>query len=387
MESVVTLKTLDSSIISLIILIFILINLYNRSDRLFPDRELFLKIVIFNIFIIIVDLLSWAFNGVEGTAFMALNAAFNCIGYMAAPVAPMLWMLYVDYQIYHDEKRLKRVKRVLFALLAVNAALSAASLFTGWFFGVDSHNIYYRGPLFLVYNVFNYLLMAYTAILLLIKKRALQGRYFYSMLLFFVPPVTGMLLQTFIYGVSYNWVGMALSVLIYYLNIQNKSLSTDYLTGAYNRRRLEEYKKSRQKNGGGEAPFSAIMFDLDNLKQINDELGHDAGDEALKDAVDIIRRSIRESDFVSRIGGDEFIVILDIKSPDILRDAKKRIERSIAAFNEAGKKPYTLSLSYGYRVYNAKSGEKMEDFFKNIDSLMYRDKNKKREKQDNKELS
>ncbi len=386
MENIVTLKTLDSSIISLIILVFVLINSYNRSDRMFPERKIFLILVVFNIFIIIVDIFGWAFNGLEGTTFIALNTGFNWLGYLAAPAAPMLWLLYVDFQIYHDEKRLRRLKWVLIALFAANAALTTASLFTGWFFVIGPDNVYSRGLLFPVYTIFNFLLMINSVVILIINKRVLHGRYFYSMLLFFVPPVIGMLLQTFIYGVSYNWVGMAISVLIFYLNVQNKNLNTDYLTGAYNRRRLEEYKESKQRNGAVEAPFSAIMFDLDNLKQINDELGHDAGDEALKDTVDIIRHSIRESDFVARIGGDEFIIILNIESPNILKEAKKRIERNIAAFNKADIKPYKLSLSYGYRVYDAKSGEKIDDFFKDIDSLMYMDKNKKRAKQEDKAL-
>lgn len=381
MEDVMALKTLDSSIISLIILGFVLFNAYNRSDKLFPDRKLFLQIVVFNIFIIIVDILSRVFNGLEGTAFMALNTGFNCIGYMAAPVAPMLWLQYVDYEIFHDEHRLSKIKRVLSALFAVNAVISAMSIFTGWFFGVDSHNLYYRGPLFFIYNIFNYALMAYSAILLLKNRRLIQKGYFYSMLLFGVIPVIGMLLQTFIYGVSYNWVGMAISVLIYYLNIQNKSLNTDYLTGAYNRRQLDLYKKSRLKYGNAEA-FSAIMLDLDNLKPINDEFGHDAGDEALKDTVNIIRRSIRESDFVARVGGDEFVVILDIKEAHDLKALKKSIERGVAAFNKAGRKPYKLSLSYGYRVCDAKTETDMEDFFKDIDTLMYKDKNEKRAKQE-----
>lgn len=381
MENIVTLKTLDSSIISLIILVSILLNSYNRSDRLFSERRLFFQIIIFNIFMIIVDNLGWSFNGHEGAVFTALNAASACLYYIASPAAPMLWLLYVDYQIYHDEERLRKTKPVLLILLAVNAALSAISLHTGWLFSVGAHNIYSRGPFLFVYSIFIFLLMAYSAALVLKNRRVLQKRFFYSLLFFFVPPAVGVLLQAFIYGVSYNWVGMAVSVLIVYLNIQNRNLNLDDLTGACNRRWLEEYKQSRQKSGAGKA-FSAIMLDLDNLKPINDEFGHDAGDEALKDTVDIIKRSIRINDFVARIGGDEFVVILDIQEAHALEAVKKKIEHDVAVFNKAGAKPYKLSLSYGYRVYDAKSGEKMDDFFKDIDSLMYRDKNEKRAKQE-----
>lgn len=380
MESTVTLKTLDSSIVSLIILVIVLLNSYNRFDRLFPERRLFFYIVIFNMFMLVIDYLGWAFNGIEGAA--ALNAAFNCLLYAAAPAAPMLWFLYVNYQIFHDEARLRGAMPALVSLLAVNTVLSALSLFTGWFFSIDSNNVYSRGPLFFVYVIFNILLIAYSAILAFKNRSVLQKKYFYSMMLFFVPPVIGILLQTFYYGVSYNWVGMTVSVIIVYLNMQNRNLNIDYLTGAYNRRWLEFYKGSILKNGFTETRFSAIMLDLDNLKPINDELGHDAGDEALKDTVDLLKRSIRSGDFVARIGGDEFVVILDVQETSALGAVKKRIEREVAEFNKAGKTPYKLSLSYGCRVYDAKTGEKLEDFFKDIDSLMYKNKNEKKAKQE-----
>jgi diguanylate cyclase (GGDEF)-like protein len=208
------------------------------------------------------------------------------------------------------------------------------------------------------------------------NRKAIEKKYFYSLLLFFVPPTVGTLLQTFIYGLSYNWVGMALSVLMVYFNIQNRSLNTDYLTGAYNRRQLDGYTKSKARSG--ENVFGAIMFDLDNLKQINDTYGHDAGDDALKDAVSVVRRCIRENDFIARTGGDEFVVILDVQDMSGLEAAKDRIEQGVAEFNKSSSRKYRLSFSYGYSIYDVKSGMQLDEFFKQIDTLMYKDKNEKK---------
>lgn len=85
---------------------------------------------------------------------------------------------------------------------------------------------------------------------------------------------------------------------------------TDPLTGLHNRRHLdrrlvEEVAQARRSG----APLSLAVLDLDDFKAINDRLGHDAGDEALRRFADALRAVIRRSDVVARAGGDEFLVI------------------------------------------------------------------------------
>ena len=68
-----------------------------------------------------------------------------------------------------------------------------------------------------------------------------------------------------------------------------------------------------------------VMFDLDHFKAVNDEFGHMAGDEVLKITADALKKGVRESDTVARIGGDEFVFVLpDIESVDQVGDARNR---------------------------------------------------------------
>ncbi|MDH7795117.1 MULTISPECIES: GGDEF domain-containing protein [unclassified Beijerinckia] len=86
---------------------------------------------------------------------------------------------------------------------------------------------------------------------------------------------------------------------------------TDALTGLYNRRKLLETLDDRLTIFEREkAQTSVLVFDLDNFKRLNDEMGHHAGDAALVEIARLCRQSLRKSDVIARFGGDEFVVVM-----------------------------------------------------------------------------
>jgi diguanylate cyclase (GGDEF)-like protein len=167
---------------------------------------------------------------------------------------------------------------------------------------------------------------------------------------------------------------MMISMLIIYLNFQTRDLRTDHLTGANNRLHLEHYIKARIRNSTERKTFGAIMIDIDDFKSINDRFGHAVGDEALKNAVHILRTSLRRDDFIARFGGDEFIVIIDIQTKEELKDAVERIIANINRFNQKGSCPYNIRFSMGYDIYDPSLKMKPDDFVNHIDQLMYANK-------------
>ena len=211
------------------------------------------------------------------------------------------------------------------------------------------------------------------------KRSVLEKRYFYSLLLFFVPVSIGTSIQVVHYGVSYNWSGMMLSVLIIYFNIQSRSLNTDYLTGAYNRRQLDEYIKAKIRSSTKEESFSAILIDLNDFKNINDRFGHDIGDAALKAAARIISGSLRQDDFFARYGGDEFMVIMDNHNRDLLEQTVQQLKLNVAQYNQENTHPYAIDFAMGYAIYDYASQMTADDFFQQIDQLMYEAKRKKQQ--------
>jgi len=130
------------------------------------------------------------------------------------------------------------------------------------------------------------------------------------MLLFPLPVIGAAVVQIIFYGVSMIWPGVTLGIFIVYVSIQARQYAIDPLTGAFNRRQLDNYLAGRIKGARHGKPFSCIMLDIDHFKIINDAYGHIVGDEALSDAAQVLRSCIRSDDFLSRYAGDEFVILL-----------------------------------------------------------------------------
>lgn len=374
------LKTLDSSVISFIVLLIIYFHSYSRSDRLLPTYKLFRFLVLLNIIMIVVDLLGWAFNGLNGQIPYTLNLFFNMVLYIATPMIPTVWVLYVYHLVERPERQIQKVQRNLLLLLIVNGTITLISVVTGWFFYIDASNLYHRGPLFFIHVAHSELLLLFSFIFVLVNRRSFQKRQFYAIMVFFIAPLLGSAMQVLNYGVSYNWTGVMLSMMIIYLHLQSRNLNTDYLTGVNNRLHVQEYLKEKIRNCSDKRCFGAILIDIDRFKSINDQYGHGMGDEALKDAVHILHSSLRRDDFVARYGGDEFLVIVDVPNLKSLENTVQRIKERILQFNNEERKAYQLDFSMGHDLYEPSQNKTPDEFIDHLDQLMYQEKKGKQSK-------
>jgi diguanylate cyclase len=107
------------------------------------------------------------------------------------------------------------------------------------------------------------------------------------------------------------------------LVINGVEARTDELTGLGNRRAFVEAVERRTNDGRGR--FSVMLLDLDRFKEVNDSLGHLAGDQLLREVGLRLRARMREGDVLARLGGDEFAILLDNASPELARDIGERL--------------------------------------------------------------
>jgi len=167
-------------------------------------------------------------------------------------------------------------------------------------------------------------------------------------------------------------------------NEELKKLSeTDPLTGLYNRRALADYlKKSQSAPEYDGAPFSFVMADIDRFKQINDLYGHDAGDAVLVEIAGKIKGSARNHDMVSRIGGEEFYVVLPnvdlMQAEDISENMRRVIETS--PFVLPDERELHITCSFGVFCVQASSEWDWEHCMKMADKALYESKNSGRNK-------
>lgn len=145
----------------------------------------------------------------------------------------------------------------------------------------------------------------------------------------------------------------------------------DTLTGLYNRayfqNELQRLDLSR------EHPVTIISADLDGLKLVNDSLGHQQGDELLQACARVLQDSLRRSDILARVGGDEFAVLLPRTGRVAGEKVVEHIRSRIKEYNLGGESPFPLSVSLG--LATAKNRHRpLRDVFREADDLMYRDK-------------
>ncbi|HKM10974.1 MAG TPA: GGDEF domain-containing protein, partial [Bacilli bacterium] len=160
---------------------------------------------------------------------------------------------------------------------------------------------------------------------------------------------------------------------------QNQLVVTDYLTGLYNRRRLAQKLNEKIMYMKENTLIGGYMIDINNFKLINDEYGHNYGDKTIQDVASILLRLSRPDDLVSRFGGDEFVIIRNLKSISELREFKHLVIDGIDEFNKKSGKLITVQIGIGAQIYTKKDDYTAERFLQIIDDLMY--KNKKMIKQ------
>jgi diguanylate cyclase (GGDEF)-like protein/PAS domain S-box-containing protein len=150
---------------------------------------------------------------------------------------------------------------------------------------------------------------------------------------------------------------------------------TDHLTGLNNRRGFFALGQQQMKIAKRLRKDSFLLYiDVDGLKKVNDALGHRAGDRILVAVAGVLKETLRESDIIARIGGDEFAVLAMRSQRGGERALLGRLEDRIRAHNLGHAKRLRLSLSMGVVRYDPKRITSLEEFLAQADYHMYQQK-------------
>jgi len=188
----------------------------------------------------------------------------------------------------------------------------------------------------------------------------------------------------FFFGACFVWLSSVLALqtamdVMRITALEHETL-TDPLTGVYNRRFMEqrlreEVSKARRYH----FKLAVLLLDLDHFKRVNDELGHQAGDQVLIEIGNLVNRELRDSDILARYGGEEFLVIAPNTEPSasisLAERLRKRIESHtfLTDFNKDPKLEIQITVSIGAANFGDSSNDE-ESLIQVADKNLYRAK-------------
>jgi diguanylate cyclase (GGDEF)-like protein/hemerythrin-like metal-binding protein len=156
------------------------------------------------------------------------------------------------------------------------------------------------------------------------------------------------------------------------LALLEQAASTDKLTGAWNRRRLEECVRVEiDRLDRHQHPVSLLIIDIDFFKAINDQKGHQVGDQVLLALSLLLQKRLRSADSLARWGGEEFVVLC----PNTRRTAAAVLGERLRAEIAAQTFPAAIQLSVSIGIAECRPGECWEQWFERADEALYRAKN------------
>ena len=161
---------------------------------------------------------------------------------------------------------------------------------------------------------------------------------------------------------------------IKYENLLKKKAVIDPLTNVYNRLYYDQAIKYEMKlSKRYKYNIGFIVVDINNLKKINDEHGHNLGDKALKFVASLLVSQARDSDNVIRSGGDEFLLMLPQTGEEV-EIVEKRMRSALISYNKKSKLPFPVTFAIGSAFWNIEMNKTIEEIIKEADNKMYADK-------------
>lgn len=312
---------------------------------------------------IILEPLTWIFDGMMFPGAYFLEYSTNFLLFLVGPVIGGVLLSYVDYRIFKDQRRI-RSKMYYQQASVLTFFILLYNLYNPIYFRINPlTNGFNSGPFKELHYVVLAAFYVYMVFFAWKHRQKIPVQETLIFVLCFLSPIAGMVIQMFDSKLHFSWTSIVLGLLLVYVFLETVPSEEDHLTKLFNRRSYETELSHLLKSG---KEFGVFIFDLNNFKEINDEHGHQKGDEVIVAFGRALEKIFSEKGLASRLGGDEFAVIL--------RGGDKKVERYIHQLStllHQEKDPVVASLtfSYGYQHYH--QDMTMDDLYTLADGKMY----------------
>lgn len=375
---------IEISAVGIILLSIILVTQRQTIGSSAAQRR-FNNLVYSMMVMLAVDAGCWLIDGTQFSIAREINYTLETLYYSLHIILPYLWALYVEVSLSTDLKAARRRVNIATVPLVLFIVALAFNFRYGFVFTIDADNVYHRAFGMYIYSFLSYAYLIYASIRSLIKAKnsswADDKRRCYTMAFFAVLPSVGGLIQLFFYGVSLNWILASVSILLVYIDAQNRQISTDPLSGLNNRRELTKFlqRETREREQLKNGALTLVMMDVDGFKLINDTHGHFYGDSILIAVSEILKASCKNTEaFLARYGGDEFCIVLPAERGIGAEEIVGRILANIDKWNATHRNMHEISLSIGYAEWDAQKDSSYESLISRADCKMYEVKKAKK---------
>ncbi len=297
--------------------------------------------------------------------------------YLKYILIPLILPTIYRYYLFQLKGRASKKIKVIYCLgwiaQAVSSLMVITTAWTRYVFYYDANQIYHRGSLYYVFVLIMLSVGIVSEISIIKNKKLLSPKNYIIFSTIVAIPIIGMFIQMFFYGLAFGQMGVSFAVLVIYVNIVSKDIHKDHLTSLSDREYFEAYLDDYILDETN-YPFAALLIDMDDFKNINDEYGHVVGDDAIKNAATVVRNALRNNDIVARYGGDEFVALLRNCDKKTLMMLIDRINNDLRVFNERSDKSYVIRFSIGGMVYEKsffEEGINSQTFIEMVDEKMY----------------
>ncbi|MBO7413441.1 MAG: GGDEF domain-containing protein [Fibrobacter sp.] len=314
------------------------------------------------------------------SSYPVLNLFLNSVYFVVGLMLTFSWYQYAMSTLCNQLWNGKWLRWVSVVPLAAILIAIAFSFWTGWLFRLDENGFYCRGPYFFLQMIVCglYLMIPSTiSFIRIFMKRFYSDRTInmaFSSIV--VLPLLVMFLQTrYLPGTPSISIGLTISVLIIFVNLQSQRISIDPLTGLNNRNHLNRFLDQKVQFLRKNRQLFLFMLDIDKFKDINDNFGRLQGDIVLQIVGDALKSVCgRLGHFIARYGSDEFIVVAELNDFSDALYLRRNILMILTKNSEHLKFP--LRLSIGYTLWN-RGGDSIPDFISRAEKQLVADKRSK----------
>jgi diguanylate cyclase (GGDEF)-like protein len=368
---------------SALIVVLIFADYVRKYNTDHYQKHVFCGLLIFTFISMACEFAHFMTEGIPGGTAWLLLYGINMGYYFFQVLSYYYIIVFVDYMIFKDMARIKKINAAVYAITVIHGILLLLNLKWHFYFYIsETSNLFYHGDKYFVRLIISYCPALFVLCQLFSSTRVFKRSNIVIMFVLVGLSFLGSAVDIVHGSLKLIWPCITAVLLYSYFFIIQTDTRIDNLTGIGNRYSFNEFTDQLSRRNSGDT-WAIVMIDMDHFKEINDTLGHQEGDNALRDMADIIKSCLRGSDFAARYGGDEFVLATRMENGiDILMH---KIQDAIDRQNKKNIRPFKIEISYGYDMFTSGGSRSIEEFLSHIDSLMYRHKEKRRRAGDKKD--